>query len=478
MRRLLALLFAASLVALPIPAASAASVAYVGDVAVSPEQPLVGERFTVTTTIRNAQTATGPLRISAVAIRSSPDDDFHEYARVSDLGRLPPGADLSVPLSLSFDSRGTRDLRVVVFGRDDDGAVRMESPFLVTVREGGPQLSVDVGDAVVGTATTATVVAANGETEPIRNVRLTLVSEDATVENATWVAPALAAGETRSVAFRTTPTAREGDLTAVLQYVTASGKARRATQSVPFEADPLDVDVSLEAAVRDRGGSPPVEATVSNFGNAPLEGVTVTASNNGTVLARRPLAPVAPDASRTVLLNVTGVSAARLDVTASFESGGESGSVATAVRYAASPGRVELTGIDLTREDGTVHVAGSASNVGLSEARGVVLRVLPADGVRPARPYRDFFVGTVPASDFVSFDLYADVDPGVTSIPVEVSYLVDGERVTTVQSVDVSDLPTPTPDRQSGGSLPLVGAGAVVVLAVALIGAVVLYRRR
>jgi hypothetical protein len=479
MRRLLTFLLVVSLFTLPTPASAVSSVTYVSDVTVAPEQPLVGERFTVTATIRNAQSATGPIQINAVAVRSG-GDDLREYARVRNLGTIPPGTEVSVPLSLSFDTRGTRELRVVVFGSDGEGSVRIESPFLVTVRDGGPQLSVEANDAVVGTPATATVAAVNGEAEPLRNVRLTLASDAAAVENATWIAPQLAAGETRTVAFRFTPEARQGDLTAVLQYVTASGKTRRVTETVSFEAAALDLDVSLEATALDRGASPPVRATVSNFGNAPLEDVVVTVAENGTVLARRPLAKIAPDGSRTVALNVTGVSEATLDVTATFESGTETGSVGATVDYVASPGRIELTGIDLDREGSTVHVAGSASNVGLSEVRGVVLRVLPTDGVRPARPYRDFFVGTVPGSDFVSFDLYADVDENVSAIPVEVTYLVDGERVTTVERIDVSDLPRADSGRQteSGSSFPLVGVGVAASVAVLVGGVAIWYLRR
>lgn len=40
----------------------------------------------------------------------------------------------------------------------------------------------------------------------------------------------------------------------------------------------------------------------------------------------------------------------------------------------------------------------------------------------------------MPASDFVSFDLYAETTPNGTWIPVEITYLVDGEqRQRTVQ---------------------------------------------
>jgi len=476
MRRLVSFLLVLSLVALPTtPAASASSIAYVDEVTVAPEQPLVGERFTVTANLRNAPSATGPLRVEAVAIRSS--DPFREHVRVRDLGRLPSGADLEVPLSLRFDEPGTYELRVVVFGQDADGAVRIEYPLVVTVREGGPQLSITHGETVVGTETPVTVSAVNGESDPIRNLRLTLASDAASVENATWVAPTLAAGETRTVSFPVTPEARTGELVAVLQYTTAAGKSRRVTETIPFEADPVELDVALEASAEAGGASPPVAVTVSNFGNAPLERGTVTATENGTVVGRSSLPTVAPDESRSVRLNVSGVERATLDVRVAFESGGERDAVSTAVRYVATPGRIELTGVDLSREDSHVRIAGSASNVGLGAVDGVVLTVLPSEGVRPVAPYRDFFVGTVPASDFVSFDLTAEIDQGVDTVPVEVTYIVDGDRVTEIERLDVSDLPPAAPEGQSSPVSPLL-VGLGVVLIVAVVGAGVWYRRR
>jgi hypothetical protein len=477
MRRLGTVLLVVSLIALPTtPAVSASSVAYVDEVTVSPEQPLVGERFTVTANLRNAQSATGPLRVDAVAIRTG-TDQFRERVRVRDLGRLPPGSDLEIPLSLRFDEPGTYDLRVVVFGQDADGSVRIEYPLVVTVREGGPQLSIARGDAVVGTATPVTVSTSNGESEPIRNLRLTLASDAAAIENATWVAPTLSPGETRTVAFSVTPRTRAGELVAVLEYVTAAGKSRRVTETIPFEADPLELDVALDASVGREGASPPVTVTVSNFGNAPLEAGTVTASENGTVLARRPLPTVASDGSESVRLNVSDVETADLDVRVAFESGGERDAVSTDLRYVATPGRIELTGVDLSREDSHVRIVGSASNVGLSQVRGVVLTVLPTDGVRPVAPYRDFFVGTVPASDFVSFDLTAEIDGGVQTVPVEITYVVDGERVTEVVRLDVSDLP-PAPTEGGSSPIPPLVIVVGVVAVVALVGAAVWYRRR
>ena len=94
------------------------------------------------------------------------------------------------------------------------------------------------------------------------------------------------------------------------------------------------------------------------------------------------------------------------------------------------PATIELTGLSVGREGGLLQITGSTSNVGMTSAQSVVVRVVETENVDPAAPNRDFFVGEVPSSDFSSFDLTARTTGNVSAIPVEVSYIVDGERQT------------------------------------------------
>jgi hypothetical protein len=475
MKRLLALLFALLLV---VPASSGVSAtsAYVDSVTVSPSQPAPGERFTVSVTLRNPQTAANPFEVRDVALRSSPDGN-REYTRVRNLGSIPPGGSMTVPLTYSFDSPGVRDLRLYVFGRENETPVDLRYPVVVPVRVGGPQVSLATGDAVMGAPTTVTVTAVNGEETVARNVRLTLAGENVDIENATRVSPSLEPGETRAFQFVVTPDAASATLTASLRYTNAAGNLRTVRDTVDVDVDPLEEDVGIEASVRQTGVDPPIEVRLSNFGNAPLERVTVAASVDGTVVGRTPGGIVAPDAQKTLLLNVSDVEAAPVRLVASYETGERSGTVETTVDYRSNPGQIRLTGVEFEREGDRIRISGSASNVGLTEAESVLVRVVDTDSVTPANPYREFFVGTVPASDFASFDLYARVDPGTDAIPIELTYLVDGERQTVVQELDPSDLP-PEPAQQSGGglSLPLVVVGVVLVLALGVV--VIVVRRR
>jgi hypothetical protein len=484
MRTVLAVLLVVSLVA-PATLASGATTAKVSiaGVDVAPSQPAPGERFTVTTTIRNAESTpnspSNAFNVQAVALRAA-DSSATTYARVNNLGTLPEGASVDVPLTLSFDEPGVRELRVYVFGSGGAGPVEYRYPVVVTVREGGPQVSVLTGDAdpVVGATSTVNVSVANGEAEAVRNVRLELGGRSVDVEDPTRVRPSIASGATEDFAFEVTPRAADAALRATLRYTTENGDVRTTEVSSPFAADSLRVDVGLEATVPAGGTDPPVEAEVSNFGNAPLTDVVVRAEADGRVVARRAVPDVAAESSRRVALNVTGVDEATLDVTADYEVGDRAESTTTSVEYASNPGRVELTGVDVEREDDRIHLSGSASNVGLSDVQGVVVQVVPGEGVTPARPYREYFVGTIPASDFVSFDLYANVEEGTDTVPVRVSYLADGQRRETISEVSVADLPPARDGGGDSGSSPLLLVGGAVAALVVVGLAVFAYRRR
>jgi hypothetical protein len=458
----------------------------VADVTVTPDQPAPGERFTVTTVVRNGASQPDarsvPFEINTLLLRRAGDD--RAVARVDDLGVLPPGSTMRVPLTHVFETAGVKDLRVVVVGETDGNVQTLRYPVVVTVRQGGPQVTVESSDEVVGAETTVDVAVSNGESTPVRNVRVALSASGGTVDDGARVAPTMAAGATQTFEFAYTPTAAESEVTATVGYTTDAGDRRTVAETHLVTADPLSEDVSVDASVDSEAASPPVAVEVANFGNAPLTDVVVRAEADGTVVGRRSLADVPAETTREARVNVSSVEAADLRVVADYETGGRAGSAATTVAYEPAPGRIRLTGVDYEYEGDRVHLTGSASNVGLSDADGVLLRVLPAEGVEPARPYREYFVGTVPASDFVSFDLYARLSGGSGEIPVEVSYLVDGERRTTVERVDVSDLQSPASRQSSGGgglldgsSLWLLAGGVVAAVVVAAV-AVVAYRRR
>jgi hypothetical protein len=128
-------------------------------------------------------------------------------------------------------------------------------------------------------------------------------------------------------------------------------------------------------------------------------------------------------------------------------------------------------------DGGRLRISGSASNLGTTDAQSVLVGVVDTDRVTPTAPNREYFVGTVPASDFVSFDVYATTEGNVSTVPLRVEYLVDGQRYTRTVEVDAAGASRalaagPDIDRSSGGGgflLPLAVGAVVVVVVLAVV---------
>lgn len=439
------------------------------NVTVSPQEPQPGDLVRFTTTVRNSEGADGSFEITAVWIRQA--GTTTEYARVSDPGNVPPGSSLDVPLTARFDSTGIKELRVRVNVVDEnDELTTLQYPVTLVVSERGTQLAIDADEPVEGERTSLNVTVSNGGADPIRQLDLCIDGTSLRPENPCRLVSQLDANQDRTFGFDATFTAAgSSDVEATLEYTSSTGQTREVSESASVTVEELREDVAVEATVGSGGDStPPILVEVTNFGNARVEDISVRVTDGEQTVARRAVAPIAAGSSRGVRVNVSDVQQADLDVAVAYETGGRVGSVETTLAYASQPARIRLTGIDFSADGGLVTISGSASNVGLTEANSVVVAVGRAPGVTPAGPNQEYFVGSVPASDFVSFDLTARVSANATGIPVEITYLADGtERTRTVQV----DYEPPVTERGSAGPsgglglIPLlIGLGVVVTV--------------
>ncbi|MEF8840923.1 MAG: hypothetical protein V5A62_04765 [Haloarculaceae archaeon] len=99
--------------------ASADPALTVTNVTVSTEQPAPGQLTEVRTTVRNAGNRSGVVEITDVYVR--PKGGSGDRARAEDIGTVAGGQSLTVPLTLTFDDPGVKDLRVHVVGRTPNG---------------------------------------------------------------------------------------------------------------------------------------------------------------------------------------------------------------------------------------------------------------------------------------------------------------------------------------------------------------------
>lgn len=404
----------------------------VTDVEVTPNQPAVGEAVTISATIRNRQASVAAYELLAVTIRSAPDVPLEEYARIEDLGSIPPGAAVTVPVVATFEHPGLYRLRLYAYGRVNGSSVRIRHPILVRVtgrHNTHPAVDIEPRRAVTGARTTVNVTLANGLRDAVRNAVVRLSGPGIAIADDTEVLARLSRGEATTVDFDIRPLGSgEQSITAALRYTTATGMVRTRNVSSRIIVEPAHPSITLDARSVGSGHTPSIVVEVRNDGNVAIEQLTLRARTATTSAERRLSDRLDPSESTTVRLNLSVNESGRHPTTveASYEAVGRERQQQTTLTITSVPGTVTLTDIDVDRTNGRLQIAGRASNVGLTPVRNVVVAV-QRGGDEPTRPNRRSFVGTVPPGDAVPFELAPVVDDDTSRVPIRVTYLVEGE---------------------------------------------------
>jgi hypothetical protein len=169
--------------------------------------------------------------------------------------------------------------------------------------------------------------------------------------------------------------------------------------------------------------------------------------------------PATVDASGTYPVNVTLVytdDGIRQRITRTFQAQFSS---------PANPGKVTLTGVSAVAQSGSLEISATASNVGSSSVDSVVVSIPGSEAVEGT----DYFVGGIDGSDFSSFTLSTAMTGNASTVPVEVTYVVDGVQKSFTTEIPVEQRMARQPRSSSGGGgLPLVPIGAAVVLVIIL----------
>ncbi|USZ66843.1 hypothetical protein NGM10_08870 [Halorussus salilacus] len=481
MNRSICLLIAATIVLSGVStgvfATSSSPDAYLGitEVTVSPDPPEPEEEFTVTAAVENLDNSSSFYDIDRVELRRGDEENFSVHDTTSPPGLIRSGEKRYVRVNGTIDDPGTHSLRLHVYGENEDGErIHVQHETEVRVGAERPQLEIDADEPVAKADSPVNVTLANGLPSDVRNVDVTLETEDASLENSHRTKSTVGSGEEANFEF--TANANESGehrFTATVRYTTENGSTKSITQHATPNFEPLSDQVSLNA--ESTGDGSQVTATVTNYGDVSVEDIVVRGRSANATLSDAPVDELDPGESETVDLNITEFDAdgkIPVEVLADYNAGTTDARVNTSLDITSNPGSIELTGLETELEDGKVHLSGSASNVGLTEANSVIVRVKSADGVEPAHPNKEYFVGEVPESDFVSFDVYARVDDGVSEVPLEVTYLVDGERQTYTEAVEyrTDTVETATSDERDlllpaaiGGGITLIAGGIMTI---------------
>jgi hypothetical protein len=412
----------------------------VESVTVDPTTPRAGEDVTVTATIRNFESSPTAARINSVSLRSSDG----VLATAEDPGTIGPGGTIQLPLSTSFDRPGRKKLTVWVYGQSEDGTIfNAKFPVWLTVsdRDSDVQLSVSTPDPA-SPESRVNVTVANGASTNISALKLSLSGQNATVEDAQRVFASLGSGEERVVGYDVTfDGPGRQPLTATLRYRDADGDQQSVTAERTFAVDRARVDAELDAEVVRENGTARIDASLTNFGNVPLEEVRLRAEAAGEVVARELVADVPTEATRNVSIGESRLPAGDVTLRARYEAGGAVHETTADVAFTpTTDGNITLTGVEVIRTGGTVRLAGSAANVGETAVTGAVVSVVETDRVTPVSPAKNYFVGNVPAGEFTSFELTARLAGNRTDrIPIRITFIADGSQYARVVAVSIVD---------------------------------------
>jgi hypothetical protein len=473
----------------------------VSDVAVEPATPTVGEPVTVPITVASSAGSTQPVEVDAVTLL----DGDERVASATDLGALATGDSITVPLTTTFDSVGERTLTARLRGTNArNETVTVTRPVTVVVEQGAPAVEMTTNATVAGVPATIPMTVSNPTEATLRNIVVTLGGEGVVGEIDRRVVPSLDPGEATGLSFRLRPSrAGEALVEANVSYTTAAGTRATTSMTDTLPVDPLEESVSVRVSsadaeqetqdtdlgvgvegILDGGGNQQSESdssegdvrvTVSNLGNAPLRNVVLDPRVGEESLGARPVTDsLAPGSEESVIVSLERTPPSEVVFEATYDVAADSSNAVATFDPAGTRGGVAVTGVDLETSGQRLEITGDIGNPGGSEVSGVVVSVDAAEGVSPAYPRRDFFVGAIDGDGFAPFELTATIDENATSVPVTVEYVVAGDQRTETVEFPIED----GPDSDDGGGNSPVLVGTVVAMLGSLLAAIVLFARR
>lgn len=392
----------------------------------------------------------------------------------------------------SFDFEATPDaetvqpvnvtLRYTADGERREVRRTLRPDFTPTTDVEHPQVSVDAESGEPGEPRTVAVTLSNGLDQTVRNLELQVAGDRIDVSDARRVSAAVSAGATEVFEFTVSPESAAKLPVEVEVAYTVGGERRGVGYTLQTDfraaAEPVDhpqLQLDVEEAVT--GATRSVNVTVANGleRNVRQVGVVVSSPAVEFKSTERVMStlqagqttqlrfPAVADEAGTYPVNVTLVyrdDGVLQRITRTFQADFSAPS---------NPGRITLTGVDAVARGGTVELSATASNLGSESVDSVVVTIPDSESVTGT----DYFVGGVDPSDFASFTVSTTAGENVSTLPVEVTYIVDGVEKTFTTEVPVErdtiqQASRSTSGGSGGGGVPLIPVAAVGVLVIVL----------
>ncbi|MDX1746888.1 MAG: hypothetical protein R3324_13195, partial [Halobacteriales archaeon] len=386
---------------------------------------------------------------------------------------------IPVPLSATLHRPGSHSLRVTASGWANGSFVQFGYPVVLTVAERpSPVLTADPVTVVVGERASVNVTVADpADNAPGALLTLRHADRDTVLGRRIIGDSASRDGNPKHVEFpvRFSSPGRY-PLTVDYRSVAADGHQRAANQGVEVSVEPAEVDLTLSAAPTDTPGPSSLTVLLENDGNVPVADLRVRTVWETSHEDTRFLTDLSSDGRRRVEVPLPGGLTGNQTATVSalYTARGTTHRTTTRVTVRKRQGRILLTGVTVDRDGSRWTVRGHASNVGLEPVQSVILRPVETIGLRSTDPQGGYFVGSVPASDFVPFEVTVRASRNVTTIPIRVSGLRAGVPTDRVHQVPVGVVPDPRHSDQSRtlpelqivlGGIVTVGVGGLMGLA-------------
>jgi len=176
----------------------------------------------------------------------------------------------------------------------------------------------------------------------------------------------------------------------------------------------------------------------------------------------------------TVTLNTMASTSGEKEVsfTASFFNGDNyhvSGKKDTTIDVVEQPSLI-FTSIEVKNIGKQYTFTGDINNFGTTDAKNVLVSVAGSDDIKPMQPYANYFIGTLEADDFSSFELSAQIlSSNVTKVPILIEFRdTDNVYSSVTGYIDLENIATYENDNKPATWVWLIAAVLLIAVTVAI----------
>ncbi len=132
-----------------------------------------------------------------------------------------------------------------------------------------------------------------------------------------------------------------------------------------------------------------------------------------------------------------------------------------------------FTGIETEIKGNKYTISGDLNNFGITDAKNVMISVDDIEGIQPLQPYANYFIGTLEADDFSSFELNARItSANISSVPVLIEFRDPDNAYTAIYqeiSLESGTIHSNTDDENNSTELWVIAG----IVAIAIVGIIV-----